>query len=66
LRGTCGIAKRLLPNGKLDICGKPSVYTEPCNCDRCEADPGYHIGIDYCAEHFDELEEQQQKVWARR
>jgi hypothetical protein len=56
MRGTCGIAKRLGRDGQPDYCGKPSVYTEPCNCDRCDAEPGFHHGLDFCAEHYDELQ----------
>jgi len=55
MRGTCGIAKRLLPNGEPAYCGKPSVGTDvPCSCDRCEAEPGFHRGVELCAEHYDE------------
>ena len=56
MRGECGIAKRLSRDGQPEWCGKPSVHTEPCNCDRCEAEPGFHHGLDLCAEHYDELQ----------
>lgn len=42
-------------NGNVEICGKPSVYSEPCSCDRCEVEPDYHLPLQWCAQHYDRL-----------
>jgi hypothetical protein len=53
MRGECNILVKI--NGELEQCCKPSVYSEPCGCDKCDADPGYHLPTQYCAEHYDGL-----------
>jgi hypothetical protein len=55
MRGECCITKTVkTPRGvEYEVCGKPSVYSEPCDCDRCDTEPGYHLPWHYCAEHYD-------------
>ncbi len=38
-----------------EVCGSPSVYSEPCWCDKCDSDPGYHLPMHLCAEHYDQM-----------
>lgn len=53
MRGTCNIAVK--GNRADEACGKPSVYSQPCLCDRCDIEPGYHLPAHWCAEHYDRL-----------
>jgi hypothetical protein len=53
VRGTCNILVKR--NGTQEECGQPSVYSEPCQCDTCYLDPGYHLPVHWCAEHYDRL-----------
>lgn len=61
MRGTCNILVRRKGGGHLihgiemGECGKPSVYSHPCSCDRCDIEPGYHLPSHRCAEHYDQL-----------
>ena len=57
MRKVCDIIVKR--NGAYDECGKPSVYSEPCSCDRCDIDPGYHLPSHLCAEHYDRVESTQ-------
>jgi hypothetical protein len=61
MRGECNILLRR--NGDLEQCCKPSVYSEPCGCDKCDADPGYHLPTQYCAEHYDGLMNPPKRCW---
>lgn len=54
-RGRCLISDRSDPNGMLIPCGKPSVYSVSCQCERCEAEPGFHLLEHFCAEHYGKL-----------
>jgi hypothetical protein len=61
MRGSCNIlAKR---HGADEECGKPSVYSQPCSCDRCEIEPGYHLASHWCAEHYDGLMNPPKGCW---
>jgi hypothetical protein len=60
VRGTCNILVKIdgsplsgeaYDAGEYMNCGKPSVYSEPCSCDRCDTEPGYHLPSHWCAEH---------------
>jgi hypothetical protein len=61
MRGTCNILVKR--NGTLEECGKPSVYSQPCLCDRCDIDPGYHLPAHWCAEHYDRLMNSPKECW---
>ena len=52
MRGSCNI---LVKRNGTEECGKPSVYSQPCQCDSCDVEPGYHLPAHWCAEHFDRL-----------
>ena len=53
MRGTCSIVVKR--NGVEEPCGKPSVYSQPCLCDTCDVEPGYHLPMHLCAEHYDRI-----------
>ena len=53
MRGTCNILVKR--SGAEEECGKPSVYSKPCQCDICYLKPGYHLPEHWCAEHYDRL-----------
>jgi hypothetical protein len=36
-------------------CGKPGIYSELCGCDACDRQPGYHLNVWLCAEHYDKV-----------
>jgi hypothetical protein len=54
MRGTCNMAVKR--NGAYEACGKPSVYSQPCLCDQCDIEPGYHLPVHWCTEHYDRLQ----------
>jgi len=54
MRGECNILE-----GE-EICGKPSVYSQPCLCDECDAPHAQnmepiHLPSYFCAYHCDEI-----------
>lgn len=61
MRGTCNILVKR--NGALEECGKPSVYSEPCQCDTCYVEPGYHLPTHWSAQHYDRLMNPRKRCW---
>jgi len=61
MRGTCNIL--IERNGALEECAKPSVYSQPCQCDTCDVDPGYHEPAHWCAEHYDSITNPSRSCW---
>jgi hypothetical protein len=53
VREECHIMVRR--NGLLEMCGQLSVCSTPCSCDRCEIEPGFHLPMHWCAEHWDKI-----------
>ncbi len=41
MRGSCNIVVK--HHGADEECRKPSVYSQPCLCDRCEIESRYHL-----------------------
>jgi hypothetical protein len=57
VRGTCTIFSNYALR---EICGKPSVYSQPCLCDECDALHAHgtepiHLPSHFCAYHHDEI-----------
>jgi hypothetical protein len=61
MRGTCNIVVRR--NDAEEECGKPSVYSQPYQCDTCYVEPGFHLPADWCAEHYDRLMNPPKRCW---
>jgi hypothetical protein len=61
VRGTCNILVKR--NGALEECAKLSVYSQPCQCDTCDVDQGYHEPSYWCAEHYDKLMNPSRSCW---
>jgi hypothetical protein len=39
------------------------VYSEPCSCECCDVDPGYHLPSHWGAEHYDEMMKPSRHGW---
>ena len=57
MRGKCTIIVNLATR---ETCDRPSVYSQPCQCDECDdlagdGLPPVHEDSHWCAEHYDEI-----------